>query len=113
MYLRFGIFSRGNLVLMKSIAADYMSAEINNDVIKLKIKIDDYFDEMSISFEEIDSSWIHVEIGYQKNSWFLDVNGEKRALIMSSDVSVELCNSHLYIGKSEVNRYDMCILYRY
>lgn len=111
MYLRFGLLSRGNLALMKSNTADYMSVEIDNDVIKLKIKLDDYFDDLFINIVEIDSSWIHVEIGQHKNSWFLEVNGKRRTLIVSTDVSVELCNSHLYIGKLEVDSLYMAVAY--
>lgn len=79
--------------------------DVNKDIIKLKIKLDDYFDEVSIKFEQIDSSWIHLEIRQQLNTWSMEVNGEKRTLIMSDDIPIELCNGHFYIGHFEVNAY--------
>lgn len=103
MYVRFGILSRGNFFSIKSDTTDYLLIKIINDIIKLKIKLDDYFDEVSIKFEAIDSSWIHMEIGQKKNSWFIDVNGEKRTLIMPLDVPNELCDNCLRIGNLEVN----------
>lgn len=103
LYLRFELLSRGNLISMKSATADYMSVEIDKNILKLKIKLDDYFDEVSIKFEEIDSCWIHVEIRQRKNSWSMAVNGEKRTLIMPTDVPIELCDNHFYIGNLEVN----------
>jgi len=103
-YLRFEILDRGNLISIRSAAADYLSVEINNDVFKLKIKLDEYFDEVSIKFENIDSSWIHLEIEQHDNSWTMSVNDNKRTLIMPVDVLVELCENHLYIGNIQVNR---------
>jgi len=82
-----------------------MSVTIENNVIKLKIKLDDYFDEVSVKLEEIDSSWIHVEIEQQTNSWTIEINGERRTLIMSSDLPIELCKNNLYIGNIEVDTY--------
>lgn len=103
LYLRFEFLSHGNLVSMKSVTADYMLVEIDKDVLKLKVRLDNYFDEVSIKFEEIDSCWIHVEIEQRLNSWSVAVNGEKRTLIMPTDVLVELCDNHFYIGNLEVN----------
>lgn len=100
--MKFERLALGNFILIKSITTDYMLVEINYDVIKLKIKLDDYFDDVSIKFEEIDSSWIRMEIEQQENKWILEVNGEKRYLTIPTDVPVELCTNHLYIGKSEV-----------
>lgn len=80
-----------------------MLVEIIKDVIKLKIKLDDYFDEVLIKFEEIDSSWIHVNIEQQKNCWVIEINGEKRILIMPEDIPIEICQNYLYIGNLEVN----------
>lgn len=103
MYLRFGFLSNGNFISIKSVTADWLSVEIINDVIKLKVKLDDYFDEVSIKFETIDSSWVHLEVGQKRNSWFIDVNGEKRTLVMPADVPNDLCNNHIHIGNLEVN----------
>lgn len=104
LYLRFERLSYGYLVLIKSVTMDYMLVEINNDIIKLKIKLDDYFDEKSIKFEEIDSSWIYVEIQQQINSWHINVNGEKHTLIMPVDIPINLCKDYIYIGNSEVDK---------
>lgn len=104
LYLRFEHLAHGNFILSESIT-DYMLVEINYDVIKLKIKLDDYFDDVSIKFEEIDSSWLRIEIEQQENRWYLDVNGEKRCLIIPTDMPIELCTNYLYIGKSEVIQY--------
>lgn len=105
LYIRLQILSRGNLIFIKSFTTDYMSVTIENNVIKLKIKLDDYFDEVSVKLEEIDSSWIHVEIEQQTNSWTIEINGERRTLIMSSDLPIELCKNNLYIGNIEVDTY--------
>lgn len=104
LYLRLELLARGNLILIKSIIADYnmLSVDINNDIIKLKIKLDDYLDETSIKFELIDSSWIHLEIKQQLNTWTMEVNGEKRTLIMPYDMPNELCTGHFDIGHFEV-----------
>lgn len=107
LYLRFEVLSYGNLIFIKSTTTDYLLVEINNDVIKLKIKLDEQFDEVSIKFEEIDSSWIHIEIEQQENRWVLEVNGEKRALIMPTDVPNELCKNYLYIGNFQVRQYNI------
>lgn len=102
MYLRFERFARGNLLLTKSITGDdYMSVEVDKDTIKLKIKVDDYFGDVSVKYEEIDSSWVHMEIKQQQTSWQIDVNGEKRTLILP-DVPDEICKDHLHIGNIEV-----------
>jgi len=101
--VRFGLLAHGNLIFIKSITTDYMTVTIDNNVIKLKIKLDDYFDEVSIKLEEIDSSWTHVEIEQHSNSWVIEVNGQRQTLIMSSDVPIELCTNYLYIGNFEVN----------
>lgn len=103
MYLRFGLLAHGDLILMKTIT-DYMSVDISKDIIKLEVKLDDYFDEVSIKFEEIDSSWIHIAVEQQENSWFIEVNGVIRSLIMPTVISNpnELCTNHLYIGHTKV-----------
>lgn len=103
LYLRFELLAYGNLISIKGMATDYLLVEINNDIIKLIIKLDDYYDEVLISFEEIDSSWIHVEIEQQENTWIIYVNGKKRTLIIPSEISNELCKNYLYIGNNEVN----------
>jgi len=103
--VRFGLLAHGNLIFIKSITTDHMSVTIDNNVIKLRIKLDDYSDEVSVKLEEIDSSWIHVEIEQHSNSWVIEVNGERQTLIMSSDVPIELCKNHLYIGNFEVNTF--------
>lgn len=87
-----------------------MSVTIENNAIKLKIKLDNYFDEVSVKLKEIDSSWTHVEIEQHTNSWTIEVNGEKRTLTMSSDVPIELCQNHLYIGNTEVSIHFNIIL---
>ncbi|XP_025406324.1 uncharacterized protein LOC112680444 [Sipha flava] len=95
LYLRFELLANGNLMSIKGMTTDYMLVEINNDIIKLIVKLDDYYDEVLIQFEEIDSSWIHVEIEQQENTWIIDVNGEKRTLIMPADISNnDLCMSY-------------------
>ncbi|XP_050060956.1 uncharacterized protein LOC114129897 isoform X2 [Aphis gossypii] len=104
LYLRFEILANGNFISTRSTAADYMSVEINNDVFKLKIKLDEYFDEVSIKFEYIDSSWIHLEIEQHDNSWCLSVNDNKRSLMMPDEVFVELCEDHMYIGNFQENQ---------
>lgn len=104
LYLRFEILANGNFISTRSTAADYMSVEINNDVFKLKIKLDEYFDEVSIKFEYIDSSWIHLEIEQHDNSWCLSVNDNKRSLMMPDEVFVELCEDHMYIGNFQVSK---------
>ncbi|XP_026805571.1 uncharacterized protein LOC113548730 [Rhopalosiphum maidis] len=104
LYLRFEILAHGNLISIRSNTTDYMSVEINNDVFKLKIKLDEYFNEVSIKFEYIDSSWIHLEIEHHDNSWCLSVNDIKRSLIMPDDVLIELCENHLYIGNFQENQ---------
>jgi hypothetical protein len=107
--LKFELLANGNLMSIKGMTTDYMLVEINNDIIKLIVKLDDYYDEVLIQFEEIDSSWIHVEIEQQENTWIIDVNGEKRTLIMPADISNnDLCKNYLYIGNNEVNN-----LYKY
>lgn len=85
-----------------------LSVDINNDIIKLKVKLDDYFDEISIKFELIDSSWIHLEVKQQLNTWTIEVNGEKQTLIMPNDIPIELCTGHFYIGHFEVH--NICIV---
>lgn len=102
LYLRFEVLSHGNLIFIKSTTTDYLLVEINNDLIKLKIKLDGHFDEVSIKFEEIDSFWNHVEIERRENSWIIEVNGEKHTLIMSTDVPNKLCKNDLYIGNFQV-----------
>lgn len=82
---------------------DYMLVEVNNNIIKLIIKLDDYFDEAIIPFEEIDSSWIHMEIEQQESTWLINVNGEKRILIMPADESIELCKNFMFIGNNEAS----------
>jgi len=105
LYLRFEILANGNFISTRCTAADYnMSVEINNDVFKLKIKLDEYFNEVSIKFEYIDSSWIHLEIEQHDNSWCLSVNDHKRSLMMPDEVFVELCEDHMYIGNFQVNK---------
>lgn len=103
LYLRFEFLSRGNLISIKSITMDYMLLEIDNDIIKLKIKLDDYFDEVLIKFEKVDSSWIHIDIEQQQNSWAIEVNGKKQTLIMPDDIPIEMCKNYLYIGNRKVN----------
>ncbi|XP_025192604.1 uncharacterized protein LOC112592664 [Melanaphis sacchari] len=103
LYVRFEILARGNLISIRSTTTDYMSVEINNDVFKLKIKLDEYFNEVSIKFEYIDSSWIHLEIEQHGNSWYLSVNDNKRSLIVPDDMLIELCENYLYIGNFQVN----------
>jgi len=106
LYVRFEILARGNFISIQSTTTDYaMSVEINNDVFKLKIKLDEYFDEVSIKFEAIDSSWIHLEIEQHNNSWCISVNDNKRSLIMPTDVLDELCENYLYIGNFSVSKY--------
>lgn len=104
MYLRFELLTHGNLISIKTIT-EYMLIKISKDIIKLEVKLDDYFNEVSIKFEQIDSSWIYMEIEQQKNSWFIEVNGEKRTLIMPTNMSNQnkLCTNHLYIGNIKVN----------
>ncbi|XP_060872794.1 uncharacterized protein LOC132946753 [Metopolophium dirhodum] len=98
LYARFEILARGNFISIRSATTDYvMSVEINNDILKLKIKLDEYLNEVSIKFEAIDSSWIHLEIEQHNNSWCMSVNDDKRTLIMPTDVFDELCDTHLYI----------------
>lgn len=100
--MRLERFASGNLLLAKSTSGDdYMSVDVYKDTITLKIRVDDYFGDVSIKYEEIDSSWVHVEIKQQQTSWKIDVNGEKRTLILP-DVPDEICNDHLYIGNIEV-----------
>lgn len=105
MYIRFRLLSHGTLISLTNDTTDYMLVEINNDIIILKIKIDEYLNEVSIKFEEIDSSWIHIEIGQHKNTWFIDVNGEKHILIIPADLPIKLCTNNLLIGNLEVNAY--------
>lgn len=106
LYARFEILARGNFISIRSTTKDYvMLVEINKDVFKLKIKIDEYFNEVSIKFEAIDSSWIHLEIEQHDNSWCMSVNDNKRSLIMPTDVLDELCEKHLYIGNFSVSKY--------
>lgn len=106
LYVRFEILARGHFISIQSTTTDYvMSVEINNDVFKLKIKLDEYFDEVSIKFEAIDSSWIHLEIEQHNNSWCISVNDNKRSLIMPTDVQDELCENYLYIGNFSVSKY--------
>lgn len=110
LYLRLELLARGNLISIKSVIADdnILTVDINNDIIKLKIKLDDYFDEISIKFELIDSSWIHLEIKQKLNMWTMEVNGEEQTLIMPDDMSIELCTGHFYIGNFEVH--NSCIV---
>lgn len=104
--MRFEILARGNFISIRGITTDYvMTVEINNDVFRLKLKLDEYFEEVSIQFEAIDSSWIHLEIEQHNNSWCMSVNDKKGSLIMPTDVFVELCESHLYIGNFPVSKY--------
>jgi len=106
LYVRFEILARGNFIAIRSASTDYvMSVEINSDVFKLKIKLDEYLNEVSIKFEAIDSSWIHLEIEQHNNSWCMSVNDNKRSLIMPTDVFDELCDTHLYIGNFSVSKY--------
>lgn len=111
LYLRFELLAHGNLILIKGMATDYMLVEINNDIVKLIIRLDDYFDEVLLPFEEIDSSWIHIEIEQRENTWFIYVNGEKRTLLMPADVSNELCKNYLHIGNNEVNNLNYTYIY--
>lgn len=105
LYARFEILARGNFISIRSTTKDYvMLVEIIKDVFKLKIKIDEYFNEVSIKFEAIDSSWIHLEIEQHNNSWCMSVNDNKRSLIMPTDVLDELCEKHLYIGNFSVSK---------
>lgn len=103
LYLKFKFPADGDLLLIKNTLNNYMLIQIVNNIIKLKVKLDDYFDETSIKIEEIDSSWIHLDIEQQVNVYSISVNGEKRTLIMSADISNELCKNNFYIGNSEVN----------
>lgn len=106
LYVRFEILACGNFISIRSTTMDYIiSVEINNDVLKLKIKLDEYFNEVSIKFEAIDSSWIHLEIEQHNNSWCMSVNDNKRSLIMPTDLVDELCEKHLYIGNFSVSKY--------
>jgi len=106
LYVRFEILARGNFISIRSTTTDYvMSVEINNDVFKLKIKLDEYFDEVSMKFEAIDSSWIHLEIEQHNNSWCISVNDNKRSLIMPNDVHDKLCENYMYIGNISVSKY--------
>lgn len=103
LYLRFEFLAHGNFITIKSITTDYILVEIIKDIIKLKIKLDDYFDEVLIKFEMIDSSWVHMNIEQQKNSWLIEINGEKRTLRMPEDIPTEICQNYLYIGNLKVN----------
>lgn len=103
MYLRFEILARGNFIFIRSTTTDYMSVEINNDIFKLKVKLDEYIDEMSMKFENINSCWIHLEIEQHDNSWCMSINDNKHTLIMPADVPVELCDSNLCIGNCQVS----------
>jgi len=101
--LRFEILASGNFISTQG-TTDYMSVEINNDMFKLKIKLDEYFNEVAIKFEYIDSSWIHLEIEQHDNNWCLSINDNTRSLMMPDDVFVELCEDHMYIGNFQVSK---------
>lgn len=103
LYLRFEILASGNFISTQG-TTDYMSVEINNDMFKLKIKLDEYFNEVAIKFEYIDSSWIHLEIEQHDNNWCLSINDNTRSLMMPDDVFVELCEDHMYIGNFQVSK---------
>jgi len=96
--------ARGNFISIQSITTDHvLTVEINNDIFTLRIKLDEYYDEVSIKFEAIDSPWIHLEIEQHNNSWCMSVNDKKGLLIMPTDVLFELCDDHLYIGNFPVS----------
>lgn len=93
----------GDVITMNSSSADYICVSVVNNYFKLKVSVEDYSYDTLIKYEEIDSSWIHLELGQKMNVWYFNVNGETQTIETPGDIPNEICHEYFYTGSRDVS----------